>query len=144
MEKTYTYTARSADNPEQVVTFTFQDEHLFVDVGAPIEQVARGLEAQQAEDENADVQAPIKPWLKPMAIAAVERSTHPFNVADVTADVDEERLLVMAWVRTAGLRLAPVIFKIPRVDNADAAQGFVKQLEARKAKGDALRHLVQC
>jgi hypothetical protein len=132
MEKTYTYTARSADNPEQVVTFTFYNHHLLVDVGVPIEHVERALQARQArEDEEVEYQ--IQPWLKPMAISAIERGTHPFNVSDVYADVDEERLSVTAWVRAGGLRLAPVTFNMSHVDNIDAAAAFVKQLEARKA-----------
>jgi hypothetical protein len=132
MEKTYTYTARSADNPEQVVTFTFYDHHLIVDVGAPIEHVERALRARQAEeDEQGEYH--IQPWLKPMAISAIERSTHPFNVSDVYADVDEKQLSVTAWVRASGLRLAPVTFNMAHVDNPDAAEAFVKQLEVRKA-----------
>jgi hypothetical protein len=135
MEKTYTYTARSADNPEQVVTFTFYDHHLIVDVGAPIEHVERALQARHAEEDE-EVEYHIQPWLKPMAISAIERSTHPFNVSDVYADVDEQRLSVTAWVRAGGLRLAPVTFNMAHVDNPDAAQAFVKQLEARKAGGE--------
>jgi hypothetical protein len=132
MEKTYTYTARSADNPEQVVTFTFYNHHLLVDVGVLVEHVERALQARQAEEDE-EVEYHIQPWLKPMAISAIERGTHPFNVADVYADVDEKRLLVTAWVRAGGLRLAPVTFNMAHVDNVDAAQAFVKQLEVRKA-----------
>ena len=134
MEKTYTYTARSADDPEQVVTFTFYNHRLLVDVGAPIEHLERALRARQA-GEDEEVAYHIQPWLKPMAISAIERSTHPFSVSDVYADVDEKRLLVTAWVRAGGLRLAPVTFKMAHVDNPDAAQAFVKQLETRKADG---------
>jgi hypothetical protein len=137
MEKTYTYTARSAENPEQVVTFTFYDRHLLVDVGVPIEHMERALQARQAkegvEDEEEKAAYHVQPWLKPMAISAIERTTHPFNVSDVYADVDEERLSVTAWVRAGGLRLAPVTFNMAHVDNLDAARAFVKQLEARRA-----------
>jgi hypothetical protein len=133
MEKTYTYTARSADNPEQVVTFTFYNRHLLVDIGVPIEHVERALQARQGGDQEEKYH--IQPWLKPMAISAIERSTHPFNVSDVYADVDEGRLSLTAWVRAGGLRLAPVTFNMAHVDNADAAGAFVKQLEARKAEG---------
>jgi hypothetical protein len=132
MEKTYTYTARSADNPEQVVTFTFYDHHLLVDVGVPVEHVERALRARQAEEDE-KVEYHIQSWLKPMAISAIERSTHPFNVSDVYVDVDEKRLSVTAWVRAGGLRLAPVTFNMAHVDNPDAAQAFVRQLEVRKA-----------
>jgi hypothetical protein len=139
MEKTYTYTARSADNAEQVVTFTFYNHNLLVDVGAPIEHVERALQARQAKEGEEEAEYHVQPWLKPMAISAVERTTHPFNLSDVYADADGEKLSVTAWVRAGGLRLAPVTFKMARVDNIDAAQAFVKQLEARKADGGPSR-----
>jgi hypothetical protein len=74
----------------------------------------------------------IQPWLKPLAVSAIERSTQPFSVKDVYADVDEQQLTVTAWVRAGGLRLAPVTFRMAHVDNPDAAQAFVRQLEVRK------------
>jgi len=39
MENTYTYTARSIEDPEQVVTFTLQDHRMSVGLGAPLEQI---------------------------------------------------------------------------------------------------------
>ena len=133
MENTYTYTARSADNPEQVVTFTFYDRNLLVDVGVPVEHVERALEARQAEGE---AEYHVQPWLKPMAISAIERGTHPFDVADVYAGTDNGGLAVTAWVRAGGLRLAPVVFSMEHIDNAAAAEAFVDELERRKASVD--------
>jgi hypothetical protein len=138
MESTYTYTARSAENPERVVTFTFYDHHMIVDVGAPIEHAERALQARQTEDEE---EYEVQPWLKPMAVSAIERSTSPFDVSDVYADVDEGHLGVTAWVRAGGLRLAPVTFDMARVDNVDAAQAFVRQLEERKSDGQGSERL---
>lgn len=136
MEQTYTYTARSAEDPEEVVTFTFYDHGLIVDVGAPIEHVERTLQARQAEDEGEEEEGvQIQPWLKPMAVSALERGTRPFDVSDVYAGLEEGDLSLTAWVRAGGLRLAPVIFNIAHVDNIDAAQAFVEELEARKAEG---------
>jgi len=147
MENTYTYTARSADNPEKVVTFTFYDRHLMVDVGAPIEHVERALQVQQVEEADVDrasadidrVSAEeyhVQPWLKPMAISVIQRGTHPFNAADVYAGIDNGGLSVTAWVRAGGLRLAPVVFNVEHVDNPDAAEAFVEELERRKASVD--------
>jgi hypothetical protein len=132
MENTYTYTARSADNPEKVVTFTCYDHSLVVDVGVPIEQIERALQARQAGEEEYRAQ----PWLKPMAISAIERGTRPFNVADVYAGADDGGLSVTAWVRAGGLRLAPVIFNMETVDNPQAAEAFVEELEKRRASVD--------
>ncbi|HPL26801.1 MAG TPA: hypothetical protein PLG21_01960 [Anaerolineae bacterium] len=36
------------------------------------------------------------------------------------------------WVRVGGLRLAPVPFTFTRVDNPEAAQGFVRELQRRR------------
>jgi hypothetical protein len=133
MENTYTYTARSADNPERVVTFTFFDRNLVVDVGALIEHVERALQAGQAEAEE---EYHVQTWVKPMAISAIERGTHPFDVADVYAGSDNGGLSVTAWVRAGGLRLAPVVFNMEHVDNPGAAEAFVEELEKRKASVD--------
>ena len=132
MKNTYTYTARSARNPEQLVTFTLYDDSLMMDVGALMEHAERALEAQQVEGEK----YPVQPLLKPLAISVIERGMKPFSVADVYAHAENGGLLVTAWVRTSGLRLAPVIFTLRQVDNPDAAKAFVKELEKRKASVD--------
>jgi hypothetical protein len=135
MENTYTYTARSADDPKRVVTFTLYDHHLVVDVGVPIEHVERALQGRDAEEES---EHNAQPWLKPVAVSAIERGLHPFNVADVYANADGGGLSVAVWVRAGGLRLAPVVFTMEQVDNLDAAQAFVEELDRRKASAARL------
>ena len=130
MQGTYTYTARSADIPEQVVTFTIADHTLMVDTGAPVEQMERTLQATQAEVEG---RHRVQPWLKPKTVSAIERITHPFSVGDVYARAVDGGLAVTAWMRAGGLRLAPVTFNLERVDNPIAAQAFVAELGQRKA-----------
>jgi len=132
LENTYTYTARSADNPEQIVTLTLHNHSLSVGVGAPLEHIERALQAESAENEEEPTYH-IQPWLKPMAISLVERGMRPFSVDDVGADVERDWLRVRAWFRVGGLRLAPVTLVAGRVDNPDAAQAFVKELNTRKA-----------
>ena len=64
MENTYTYTARSIEYPEQVVTFTLQDHHMSVGVGAPLEQIETVLQqADAGEEVGQGSQA--KLWLRP-------------------------------------------------------------------------------
>jgi hypothetical protein len=134
LQDTYTYTARSANDPTRVVTFTFSSHHLLVDAGAPLELVERSLQAPAiGGDEAEPAEEQSAPWLKPLAVSAVERTTRPFHVSDVYAYSDDEDLLVSAWVRAGGLRVAPVAFHMSQVDNVDAAQAFVKELERRKA-----------
>ena len=158
MENTYTYTARSAMNPEMVVTFTLYDQYLTIDAGVPIEHLERAIEARRAaaeaakkgeeeeieeeleaeeaeemeETEEVEAHLSIRPWLKPMVISAVERTTRPFNVADVSAKAKGGGLRLAAWVRAGGLRLAPVSFRMERVDNPEAAEAFVEELDRRK------------
>ncbi|HPL26802.1 MAG TPA: hypothetical protein PLG21_01965 [Anaerolineae bacterium] len=75
---TYTYTARHADDPRVVVTFTLQGDSLLVDLGAPLEQIERTLQLREGG-------ARLQGWLKPVAVALLQRGTHPFSVADVYA-----------------------------------------------------------
>jgi len=139
---TYTYTARSADDPDQVVTFTLQDHRMVIDVGVPLEHVERALRRRQAtEREEAEVEgegaaAEIEPysysWLKPMVVSLLERGTRPFNIGDVSVKAEDEGLWVTAWARASGLRLAPVVFGMSRVDNPEAAEAFAREVKKRK------------
>ncbi|MFP4394185.1 MAG: hypothetical protein ACLFTI_02890 [Anaerolineales bacterium] len=146
-QNTYTYTARSVENPEYSVTFTLFDHRMSVGTGAPMEQMAGVFEREGAEEEveeekeegvgdsiAAEVKKQSKLWLKPMAISLVERGTQPFHVDDVNADVEGDWLRVQGWVRTGGLRLAPVTLMKGRVDNPDAASAFVNELNERKTE----------
>lgn len=129
MKNTYTYTARSANNPEKVVTFTLHDDRMSVGTGAPLEQVMRVMETVKSEEEAAKPRV----WLRPLAIALAERGTKPFRVEDIDARAEEDWLKVKGWVRIGGLRLSPITLMEGTVDNAVAAQAFVGEVEARKA-----------
>ena len=135
MENTFTYTARSALAPEEVVTFTLYDDRMSVDLGAPIEHVERALQDMQekpeAEEEEEEAKASFYA-IKPTAISLLERGTHPFRIGDVSAQARNGGLAVTAWVRAKGLRLAPVHFGWEQVDNPEGAHTFVEQLRARK------------
>ncbi|MGD8397757.1 MAG: hypothetical protein PVG11_02770 [Anaerolineae bacterium] len=131
MENTYTYTARSVEVPEQVVTFTLQDHHMSVGLGAPLEQIEAIVEAVEGE-EGGDERAEPKLWLKPLAVSLVEQGRGPFRVEDVYASAAEDWLQVRAWYRAGGLALTPVTLVQGRVDNPVAAQAFVEELDRRK------------
>jgi hypothetical protein len=147
MENTYTYVARNADDPAQVVTFTLYDHSLSVGPGAPLEHVERAVQSATAETEAeaADEEGrefPVRPWLKPTAISLLERGTHPFDVTDVDASVQDDWLHVRAWFRSGGLRLLPITLVRGRVDNPDASRAFVEELERRKASTASLSKLL--
>ena len=143
MAETYTYTARSAEDPERVVTFTLRGSRMSVGVGAPLEQVeqairlGRGAEEEaieeggEAEVEVAEAERP-KLWLRPLAVSLVERGTQPVHVDDVVASLVDDWLQVKAWIRAGGLRLVPITLIDGRVDNPVAAQDFVEQVRERK------------
>jgi hypothetical protein len=128
-EDTYTYTARSVEDPAQVVTFTLHDHSMSVDLGTALEYVERALQPEQADN---GATAAIEPLAKPMALSVWERVTRPFSVADVDASVVDNWLRVTSWVRALGLRLAPIPFVMEQVDNPDAAHAFVDELNERK------------
>jgi hypothetical protein len=131
MENTYTYTARNAENPEQSVTFTLHDHSMSVGLGAPLEQIEQVLNRDENQEDNGDG-SEVQLWLKPLAISLVEQGTGPFRVADVDARADEDRLRVKAWFRTGGLGLAPITLIDGPIDNSDAAQAFVAEVNRRK------------
>lgn len=134
MEGTYTYTARSPEHPEQTVTFTLRDEHLSVDLSAPMEQVERMLQARGDEEEGAapEEQAEVGVWLKPLAISLLERGVGPFHVSDVNALARQDELRIRAWYRAGGLGLVPITLIDGRIDNPEAAHAFVEEIARRK------------
>ena len=142
MENTYTYTARSATDPEKVVTLTLRGDRMSVGSGVPVEQAARLIESATAEEvEEVEGEEQARPerksqlWLKPMAISLVERGTSPLRVIDVDARATGAGYLwVRGWIRLGGLRLAPITLLDGAVDNPDAALAFVEELARRKDK----------
>ena len=131
MEETYTYTARSAEDPDQVVTLTLHDQGMSVDLGVPLERLERAIESASSEGEGIRGLEAGK-WLKPTAMSIVQWGTRPFDVVDVDAESDGEGLRMTAWVRMGGLKLVPVSFAMDRVDNPDAARAFIAELDRRK------------
>ncbi|MBN1995141.1 MAG: hypothetical protein JW953_20790 [Anaerolineae bacterium] len=127
-KKTYTYTARNIKDPAQVVTFTLHDQNMSVELGAPVEHIERAFESGKEGKAMAGSSA----WLKPLVTSLLERGTRPFHVADVDASAENGSLRVMAWNRSGGLRLAPIIFDMGEVDNPVAAKAFERELKRRK------------
>jgi hypothetical protein len=137
MERTYTYTARSAEDPARIVTFTLHDHRMSVGLGVPVEQIARLLPSDKEDKGIQDGEKP-RLWLKPLGLVLLERRTHPFRILDVSAEMAEDRLRVRAWVRPGGLALLPITLLSGPIDNVEAAQSFVAEVEQRKAKAAGL------
>lgn len=141
MKNTYTYTARSAEHPEKIVTFTLYEGRMLVGIGAPMEQIAQVAGAIQARrtaaedaEAGADTPASTQPqlWLKPVAVSLAQWVTTPFRVVDVNARLADRQLSVYAWVRVGGLRLFPLSLMTGDIDNPAAAKDFVAEVKRRK------------
>lgn len=129
-EKTFTYTARSAADPEKMAMFTLHNGSVSVDLGNTlVEQID---DAYQATDEE-DAEKSLATWLKPAATGAIQKLIKPVPLADFDAEMSGDALQATAWIRAGGLRLAPVMMTWQDVDNPDGAQAFVSELHDRKA-----------
>ncbi len=127
-ENSFTYTARSNENPEKTATFTLQNGSVSVQLGnAILEQLEGAADAHDPEEGINMVD-----WAKPMAAGAVQKMLRPLPVNDFDAAVDGNEFHATAWVRTGGLRLAPLTITWNDVDNPEAAQAFVKELNDRQ------------
>lgn len=127
--KTYTYTARNADDPDKVVTFTLDDERMRVNLTDLIDETQNVIISESKPKELIN-QAKSK--VKPALVNFKEKVSGPVHISDVNARLKEDKFLVRIWPRVAGLRLAPVRFDMGQVDNEDAAEAFVDELEYRK------------
>ncbi|MEZ4771104.1 MAG: hypothetical protein R2844_22130 [Caldilineales bacterium] len=145
MTDTYTFTARSADEPRHVTTFTLIGHEMAVDPGEPLVDAGllhnagdngsngHGFNFNIATDDalSQDLQS----WLQPVASWLVQRAAQPFNISDVNAQASRNGLDVRAWVRTGGRRLVPMFFRWNEVDNPEATSAFVNEIQRRKSEG---------
>jgi hypothetical protein len=127
--KTYTYTARNADQPSEVVTFTLYNNHLKVNLTGLLDQAGIVVEA---EEKPTEIKNQVSTQLKPVAMKLAENLSGPVHIRDVDARLDDEELRVILWQRAAGLRLAPILFNMERIDNVEAAEAFIDEVDQRK------------
>lgn len=130
LENTYTYTARSAEHPEHLATFTLTDHQMIVDPGTSLQQIQEKLVGAANAGNKAGAAVRL---IKPAALWAMQRVIQPFPLDDVAVKQSGDDLHVIAWTRARGLRLAPVMLAWDHVDNSEAAEQFVAEVEARKA-----------
>jgi hypothetical protein len=129
MAETYTYTARNADKPDEVLTFTLRGDHLYVDIAGVLEQIEKVREAEQIKEE---VHRQMKAQAKPVMLKVIESFSGPVHVSDAKAYMVGDGLVVNVWRRVAGFRLAPMLISISRVDNPEATNAFITELDERK------------
>lgn len=133
MADTYTFTARSAENPDKVITFTLYGEYLRINLTDVVDRLGR---IATAEERGAEIREQIKSHAQPTTAKFIENVTGPVHLRDVNARFDGERFSLSAWKRALGLRLAPIYFSMGTIDNPDAAQSFVNELERRKESSE--------
>lgn len=131
--KTYTYTARNSEDLNRVVTFTLYDGHMRVGLTGLLDQVQAVAGSEERSDELKR-QAAIQ--VRPALLKIKEGLSGPIKVGDVDAKLNGDRLKVIMWPRLRGLRLAPVRINMGGIDNPDAAESFVDELEKRKETTD--------
>ena len=128
---TYTYTARSLNRPDNVVTFTLDNGHMRINLTGLLEQASL---VAQTEDKSAELKQQVSTQAKPAALKLAEQVSGPVHLSDVQASLTDERLKITLWQRLGGLRLAPIILNMGRIDNRKAAEAFVTELKERQAE----------
>lgn len=138
-ENTFTFTARSQENPDKLAMFTLRNGDVTVQLGnAMVEQIEGAFDAM-----HDDVESKFKAWLKPVATGSLQRIMKPFPLRDFDAELRGDTLQTTAWVRVGGLRLAPVMMKWEQIDNPNGAEAFVEEVEERKAAQDTGSNLAK-
>lgn len=127
---TYTFTARDGQNPNKAITLTLSDEHAHVNLTGVLDSVG-GIAG--ADDRRAEMGAQVAAQAAPAVMKLAESISGPVPLFDLHADLQDDAFQVTAWQRAAGLRLAPMKVNISHVDNPEAAEAFIQELEQRKA-----------
>ncbi|MBN2385407.1 MAG: hypothetical protein JXB85_00175 [Anaerolineales bacterium] len=117
-------------NPDKVVPFTLVGETLCVNLTGMLEALET---IATSESGSVVLRHHLAGQVRPLSLALVRILSRPVHVGDVRADLDGERLEILAWPRAGGLRLAPIRIRFARVDNPEAAAAFVAELDARKS-----------
>jgi hypothetical protein len=129
LPETYTYTARSARDPNKVITMTLIDHQLQVDIPELLDTIGDIATSEEKLDQAGKH---LKSQAQPTTMKVAEAITGPIQLSDVNAKFKDKRLRVTAWKRLGGLRMAPLRLNILEVDNPDAAEAFVDELNERK------------
>lgn len=135
MTNTYTYTARSSDDPQKIITFTLREEYLEVNLTGMLDSIG---EVVSDEEKGDMIKAQVKTQAKPAALKVMEAFSGPIHISDVKGEVEGDKLKLRVWKRMGGLRAAPILLDFASVDNPEAAKAFVAELNERKQKAEHL------
>ena len=134
MQDTYTYIARSAEDPSKVAIFTLYDHSMTIEPGATVEAIEKAAEMVTGEEMEVAPRPRTRrlPWLMPVVAWLLGRGAHAFQVEDTRVKAQDGGLTVTAWLRAGGLRLLPITFYWEHVDNREMARAFAEELQQRK------------
>lgn len=132
-QDTYTFTARDGNHPSKAITLTLSNGHAHVNLTGLLDTVS---EIAGAGDRRAAAGAQVAAQAAPAVMKLAESISGPIPIYDLNADLQDDSFQVTAWRRAAGLRLAPIKVNIAHVDNPEAAEAFLHELEQRKAGAD--------
>lgn len=135
---TYTYTARNAEDSDKVLTFTLQGEYLKINLTGLADNVGQILEEK---DDPEAAREQLTSQVKPTTLKMLEAVSGPLHVSDVKGQIsgpNGDSLQITAWKRVGGLRAAPIVLNMGRVDNPQAAESFLVELQNRKQKASRI------
>jgi len=135
---TYTYTARNAEDSDKVLTFTLQGEYLKINLTGLADNVGQILEEK---DDPEAAREQLTSQVKPTTLKMLEAISGPLHVSDVKGLIsgpNDDSLQITAWKRVGGLRAAPIVLNMGRVDNPQAAEAFLVELQNRKQKASRI------
>lgn len=136
--KTYTYTARNVEDPDKVLTFTLEGEFLKINLTGLADQVGQLLDEK---DDAEEVKKQLGSQVKPTSLKMLEQISGPLHITDVQGKLTGaggDKLQITAWKRVGGLRAAPLVLKMGRVDNPEAAQAFLAELQTRQERASRI------
>lgn len=131
---TYTYTARNMQNPDKVLTFTLQGDYLKVNLTG-LEENLTDILTGEPDQEGEGAKKQLSSQAGPTALKVMESISGPVHVSDVSIHLsgkDESHFRITLWQRLAGLRAAPVVLDMGRIDNPPAAGKFKEELHKRQ------------
>lgn len=133
---TYTYTARSAEDVDELVTFTIEDDYLKINFGGVLAEKAEEILA--ADDKSAVVEEQLKSSIKPVSMQLISTMSKPTHLYDANVKYQNGDLHIWGWQRVARLRLFPFYFIIKSVDNKDSAKAFEKEIQKNKEEAPSI------
>ncbi len=122
MSKTYTYTARNANDPAHIITFTLHDRQLVIEP-VMLEHADRLRHGPRHDVAHGELE-----------VLKLFKDSRPplIKLSDVAAHLDRDRLRLVAWGQLPDRQWRPITLSMDHVDNVPAARAFIRELNRRR------------